>query len=185
MNESPLQHRFIRSPLILVAIVTIASLLPFITKAFNMDDPLFLWVAKQIQSNPFDFYGFNVNWYGREEGMSIITKNPTLVSYYTALVAGFFGWSETDIHLFFIAPAVGLSLGTYYLARSLCSSPVFAAFLTVFSPVFLVSSTSVMSDTMMLAFYVWAIFLWLEGLKKERISYLFISAIFNQPILFV
>ena len=30
----------------------------------------------------------------------------------------------------------------------------------------------------MLAFYVWAIFLWLEGLKRESLLYLFLSAIF-------
>jgi len=35
-----------------------------------------------------------------------------------------------------------------------------------------------MTDTTMVAFYVWAIFLWREGLKNERAVYLFISAIF-------
>lgn len=164
--------------ILMVVIVTFGSLLPFVTKAFNIDEPLFLWAARHIQSNPLDFYGFKVNWYGFEMDMFSVAKNPPLVSYYIALITGLFGWSETVIHLFFLVPAVGLSLGTYFLAHSFCSSPFFAAILTIFSPVFLVSSTSVMSDTMMIAFYVWAIFLWREGLKSEGAAYLFISAIF-------
>ena len=178
MVESPTEHRFIRSSVLIITVITIASLLTFITKAFNVDEPLFLWTAQQIQINPLDFYGFKVNWYGTEADMSSINKNPPLVSYYIAFVTSLFGWKENVIHAFFIIPAVALSVGIYFLARSFCSSPCLAAILAIFNPVFLVSSTSVMSDTTMVAFYVWAIFLWREGLKNERVAYLFISAIF-------
>ena len=178
MFEASMKNRFITLPVLMLAIVTIMSLLPFITKAFNIDESLFLWAAKHIQSNFLDFYGFKVNWYGMETDMFSVNQNPPLVSYYIALITGLFGWKETVLRLFFLIPAIGLSLGTYFLARSLCSLPHFAAILTVFSPVFLVSSTSVMTDTMMLSFYVWAIFLWLEGLKSESLPYLFISVIF-------
>jgi len=178
MIESPIKHRFSRSYLLIITIITIASLLPFITKAFNVDEPLFLWTAQQIQINPLDFYGFKVNWYGTEADMSSINKNPPLISYYIALVTSLFGWKENVIHAFFIIPAVALSVGIYFLARSFCSSPCLAAILAIFNPIFLVSSTSVMTDITMVAFYVWAIFLWREGLKNERVAYLFISAIF-------
>lgn len=178
MIESPIKHRLINSPVFMVAIITIVSLLPFITKAFNMDEPLFVWAARQIQLNPLDFYGFKVNWYGFEMDMFSVNQNPPFVSYYIALITGLFGWDEPGIHFFFLIPALGLSLGTYFLARSFCSLPHLAAILTVFSPVFLISSASVMSDTTMLAFYVWAIFLWLEGLKRGSLPYLFLSAIF-------
>ena len=178
MVESPKEHGFIRSSVLIIIVITIASLLPFIAKAFNVDEPLFLWTAQQIQINPLDFYGFKVNWYGTEADMSSINKNPPLVSYYIALVTSLFGWKETVIHAFFIIPAVALSVGIYFLARSFCSSPCLAAILAIFNPIFLVSSTSVMTDTTMVAFYVWAIFLWREGLKNERAAYLFISAIF-------
>ena len=178
MVESPTEHRFIRSSVLIIIVITIASLLPFITKAFNVDEPLFLWTAQQIQINPLDFYGFKVNWYGTEADMSSINKNPPLISYYIALVTSLFGWKETVIHAFFIIPAVALSVGIYFLARSFCSSPCLAAILAIFNPVFLISSTSVMTDITMVAFYVWAIFLWREGLKNEKAAYLFISAIF-------
>ena len=155
-----------------MVMVTVFSLLPFITKAFHIDDPIYLWTAKHIQSNFLDFYGFKVNWGSFDMYMSDFNRNPPLVSYYIALITYFFGWQETVIHLFFLIPAVCLSVGTYFLARSFCPSPHLPAILVVFSPVFLVSSATVMSDTTMVAFYVWAIFLWLEGLKKENRLYL-------------
>jgi hypothetical protein len=54
--------------------VTLAILLPFIGKPLHIDDPVFLWCARQIQSHPFDFYGFKVNWFGRQQLMAAIME---------------------------------------------------------------------------------------------------------------
>jgi hypothetical protein len=48
--------------IILIAATT-ACLLPFVGKSFNIDDPLFVWTAKQIVRHPIDPYGFPVVWY--------------------------------------------------------------------------------------------------------------------------
>ena len=153
------------SPVLVLTIITLACLVPFIGKPFHMDDPLFVWCAKHLQSNPVDFYGFNINWQGQQESMAVVTQNPPLACYYLALVGFLFGWSEVALHAGFLLPAVGVVIGTYYLARNFCSHPSWAALVTALSPVFLVSSTSVMCDTMMLAFWVWSVFFWMEGLK--------------------
>ncbi len=162
---------------IFVAIITIVCLAPFANKAFHIDDPLFIWVAKQIQTNPTDFYGFSVNWYGWDMPMTKITQNPPLASYYIALIASLFGWSEVVMHLAFLVPAVAAALGTYYLAQRLCTRPVPAALAAVLTPGFLVSSTNIMCDTMMLAFWVWAVFLWMRGIEKNNFSNLFFAAV--------
>jgi hypothetical protein len=156
----------VSSVLILTA-VTLACLLPFIGKAFHIDDPPIIWCARHIQSNPLDFYGFSVNWEGQEEPMSAVEKNPPLAAYYMALVGSVFGWSEIALHCGFLLPALAAVIGTYYLARSFCSHPLVVAFTTATAPVFLLSSTSVMRDTMMLALWVWSVFFWIEGLKKD------------------
>ena len=82
--------------------------------------------------------------------------------------SGIFGWSEAALHFAFLLPAVAAILGTHRLARRLCQSPILAALATLFTPVFLVSSTTVMCDVMMLAFWVWAAAFWLEGLEENR-----------------
>jgi hypothetical protein len=89
------------SLLFLVAI-TISSIAPFANKAFHIDDPLFLWAAKHIQSHPTDPYGFKVTWYYDEMEMSEITKNPPFISYYIALVAFLVGWGKRPLTLPFL-----------------------------------------------------------------------------------
>jgi 4-amino-4-deoxy-L-arabinose transferase-like glycosyltransferase len=165
------------SAVILLSIFTILCLIPFVNKGFHIDDTLFLWNARQIQYNPGDFYGFRVNWYGWEMPMHQVTKNPPLTSYYIAAVAFLFGWSEIVLHLAFLLPAVGVASGSYFLAKRFCSQPFLAACAGIVTPVFLVSSTNVMCDTMMLAFWVWALFLWMEGLEKNKPFILFISSV--------
>ncbi len=161
----------------LVIIIPIILLIPFIAKAFHIDDTVFLWTAKQILSHPADFSGFSVNWYGYEMPMYMINKNPPLVSYYIAVIAHLIGWNEIIFHLAMIIPAVFVSLGTYFLSLPFCTRPHLAAFIAVLTPGFLVSSTNVMSDVMMLAFYVWAIVFWVSGLEKNSRSRLMIASV--------
>ncbi len=169
--------RILVNPLVILSGVTLLCLAPFVNKAFHIDDTLFIAAAKHIQSNPMNFYGFNINWYGTEDSMANITKNPPLTCYYIALVAKLFGWSEIALHLAFLIPALAVTLGSFYLAKQLCSQPMLAAMAGVLTPVFLVSSTNVMCDTMMLAFWVWAAVGWVWGMDKSKWSGLLISAV--------
>ena len=164
------------SSLLILTVVTLACLLPFIGKAFHIDDPFFIWCARHIQSNPFDFCGPDINWVGRVTPMAAVQRNPPLAAYYMALVGSLFGWSEMALHCGFLLPALAAVIGTYYLARNFCSHPLAVALTTVTAPVFLLSSTSVMCDTMMLALWVWSVFFWVEGLKKEHAAKLGIAA---------
>jgi 4-amino-4-deoxy-L-arabinose transferase-like glycosyltransferase len=156
-----------RAPLLLAG-ATVLALAPFANKAFHIDDTLFLAAARQIRSRPLDFYGFAINWYGAARPMSEVMKNPPLDSYFIAAVAAIAGESETALHLAFLLPAVAAVLGTYSLARRFCARPAAAALVTLGTPVFLVSATNVMCDTMLLAFWVWAVELWVGGIETGR-----------------
>ena len=162
-----LRDRAARHPYWALALVTLAALLPFIAKPFNIDDPLFIWAARQIHVHPGDPYGFNVEWGWREFPMAKVTENPPLACYYLAVAAGIFGWNEVGLHFAFLLPALGVILGTYRLASRLCRSPGWAALMTLFTPVFLVSANTLMCDVLMLAFWIWAVTLWVEGLEGK------------------
>jgi hypothetical protein len=158
---------FTKLSLLFLVAITIGCIAPFASKAFHIDDPLFLWAAKHIQSHPTDPYRFKVTWYYNEMEMSAVTKNPPLTSYYIALVAYLVGWGEEALHLAFLIPAIAAVLGTYSIAQRLCKRPVLASLIGLITPVFLVSSTNIMSDIMMLAFWVWAIVLWIRGMERN------------------
>jgi 4-amino-4-deoxy-L-arabinose transferase-like glycosyltransferase len=149
-------------------LMTIAALAPFIAKPFNIDDPMFLWVAKQVLAAPANPYGFIVNWYGWDEPVWMVMESPPLNSYFIALAAKILGWSEVGLHLVYLLPAIAVVLGTYRLAKSFCAQPMLAAALTLFTPVFLVSANTVMCDVSMLAFWVWSLVFWVEGIRENK-----------------
>jgi 4-amino-4-deoxy-L-arabinose transferase-like glycosyltransferase len=171
------QKKSQRLPFFLLAVAVLACLVPFSGKAFNVDDTLFVYVARQITKHPLDPYGFKVNWFLDAVPMAYETKNPPLASYYSAAAAVFVGWSERALHLAFLLPALAVVLGTYRLALRFTTSPLLAAAATLLTPAFLVSANSVMCDTMMLALWLWAIIFWIEGLQPEKPRYLAVSVL--------
>ncbi|MEY2492772.1 MAG: hypothetical protein QOH24_1723 [Verrucomicrobiota bacterium] len=165
-------------PQIVLLLATFAALIPFLNKAFHIDDPLFLWMAAQIRRHPLDPYGFNVNWIGAPEPMWSAMQNPPLCSYFMAAVSAVVGESEIALHAAFIIWSMLAVLAVFVLARRFCQSPVIAALITLFTPVFLVSATNVMCDVMLLALYLLAIEYWISGLEKRRWWLLALSALF-------
>jgi hypothetical protein len=164
------------SYLLLTAAVLIC-LVPFSGKAFNVDDTLFIYLARQISQHPLDPFGFKVNWFIDAQPMALETKNPPLAGYYLAAATHFVGWSERALHFAFLLPALAAVLGTYRLAQRFTDSPLLAAAATLLTPAFLVSSSAVMCDTMMLALWIWAIIFWLEGFEPRKPAYLIVSAL--------
>jgi 4-amino-4-deoxy-L-arabinose transferase-like glycosyltransferase len=162
---------------IILAVAVLACLLPFSGKAFNVDDTLFIYVARQITQHPLDPYGFKVNWFLDAVPMAHETKNPPLAAYYIAAAASIVGWSERALHFAFLLPALGVVLGTYRLAQRFTKSALLAAAATLLTPAFLISANSVMCDTMMLALWLWAIIFWIEGFEPQKAHYLALSAL--------
>jgi hypothetical protein len=109
--------------------------------------------------------------------MFSVMQNPPLSSYYMALAATFLGWSEPAMHGAFLVPAVAATLGTFFLARRFCDSPLLAALLTLFTPVFLVSATGVMCDVWLLALWVWSVESWLRGLERHRYRFFLLASV--------
>ncbi len=145
----------------------VVCVLPFLDKAYHIDDPVYLWVAQQIQAHPLDFFGFDKNWSWRIEPMYIINLNPPGISYFIAAAAFIVGWSEIALHLAFLVPLVAAVAGTYVLASRLCNRPGVAVWLAILTPGFMVCMTTIMCEPAMLAFYVWAIAAWIYGMDLQ------------------
>jgi 4-amino-4-deoxy-L-arabinose transferase-like glycosyltransferase len=158
----------VRRDVIILAILTGAFLLPFLNKAFSLDDPLFIWSADQIRAHPLDPYGLDVNWYGDVAPMHETTQNPPGAAYVIALASALCGRSEPALHVVFCAIAFIAIAGTYRLAALLSPRPLLAAMMTLFAPAFLVLAGTIMSDVLMLALWVWAIYFWLRAVKEDH-----------------
>jgi 4-amino-4-deoxy-L-arabinose transferase-like glycosyltransferase len=166
-----------RYPRAILVIVTLACLLPFADKALHIDDPLFVWAGRHMQTRWWDPYGFDVNWYGWAMPMHEVTKNPPLACAFIALIISIFGENEFALHIGFLFQAIAVVLGTYALARRLCDHPLHAALATLFTPVFVISSTTLMCDVLMVALWIWAVVSWIRGLEENRPLMLVLGAL--------
>jgi 4-amino-4-deoxy-L-arabinose transferase-like glycosyltransferase len=173
----PLKGEIKISSLALLAVLVLVCLTPFLGKAFHIDDTLFVWTSQQIAQHPQNPYGFTINWYTAPQPMWEVTQNPPLSSYYMAGIARIWGWSEVALHAGFLVVALAAILGTYALARRLTRWPLLAAAATLAAPGFLVSSTTLMCDTMMVALWIFAILFWLDGVERKQPALLLISAL--------
>jgi len=165
------------TPLGWLLITTLVCLIPFVNKAFHIDDTLFLRAARQIQEHPLDFYGFDMNWFGVAKAFPLDFDNPPLTCYYIALVASIAGWSEPVMHVAFLLPALAAAWGIFRLARLYSQRPLTAGILVILSPGFLISATNVMCDVMLLAFWVWSIAFFEQGLEKKALRLLVASGV--------
>src|ERR1041385_5934313 len=172
------RNLFVRVPTLLwLLLLTSVCLLPFLGKPFHVDDTLFLRIAAHIQKHPVDFFGFKMNWYGNVRPMVENFDNPPLTCYYIALVTGVLGWGEVPLHLAFMVPALFAIAGIFTLARLYTRHNAFAAIVALFTPVFLISSTTIMCDVMLLAFWSWAIVFFEKGLREKNITFWLVSGL--------
>lgn len=146
----------------------IVLLLPFVNRAYNIDEPMFIWVAQQIVDEPLDFFGGHVNRSDGPQPMYEYNQNPPGFSYYLAIFGAIGGWSEPWLRVASLLAAGLCSLGTYLVAARLCTRPLFAAALMVVTPGFFVSATTVMTDIGMTACYVWAVYFWLRWMDTGK-----------------
>jgi 4-amino-4-deoxy-L-arabinose transferase-like glycosyltransferase len=161
----------------LLGLATLACLLPFIDKAFHIDDPLYIWGARQITRRPLDFYGFDVNWFGQLLPMFQNTQNPPGFSYWLAMTGLAVGWGERAMHASVALIALATVLGVYQLGRQLTARPGLAAACALLTPVFLVSSPLVMCDLPMVCLWVWAVHLWIAGERSDDRRKLWLAAL--------
>ncbi|MGO9480007.1 MAG: glycosyltransferase family 39 protein [Limisphaerales bacterium] len=163
-------------PRLVIGLILAVCLGPFINKAVHVDDPLFIWAGQWIQRHPADFYGFKVTWFFSEVPMSAANQNPPLMSYFLAGAAWLPGWNEIALHLAGLLIAFAAAAGIYSLAKMWCERPLLAAVIAVLTPVFLVSSTTLMCDVLMLAFWIWAVVVWERALRGSQSGWQFAGA---------
>ncbi|MDU0460020.1 MAG: glycosyltransferase family 39 protein [Geobacteraceae bacterium] len=163
-----------------LAMLTLICFLPLVDKAFNIDEPMYIWAARHIRQNPLDFYGFMVNWDGISQPMSELMQNPPLSSYYLALLAGFFGWNESLLHSGFVVTGMAVIWGTYRLARDMSYTPLqglFAALVVFCTPAYFILANYVTCDMSMLAAWIWAVILWRRAMLADDFRLYLLSSL--------
>jgi 4-amino-4-deoxy-L-arabinose transferase-like glycosyltransferase len=158
-------RRFI--PLILLCILAGCLILPFSNRPLHIDDPMFVWAARHLADHPTDFYGFAVNWMGREHPFGSIFPIPPLMSYFLATAAHVVGWRELSLHLACFPITILNVIGVYFLSARFCRRPFLSTLIFLLCPAFVISSTTLMCDPLLLCFWTWAITFWVWADRRS------------------
>lgn len=157
-------------------LLPIVLLLPFAGKPYQADDHVFIWVAEQIAKSPLDFFGFEVDYGVEKVPIYMVNHNPPAVSYWLALIGVLTNWNIVALHLGMSLFAGIAALGIFELARDFDLRAGMAAVLSILTPAFLITSSTLMTDTPLLACYVWAIVAWRRAFVNGSQRWLSIAA---------
>jgi hypothetical protein len=161
----------------IAAFLPILLLTPFIDKAFHIDGPVYIYIAQHLQSHPINFYGFEINWGSWPSWVFSFNKNPPGLSYFLAIMAFGLGWSEIALHSAQLIPTVIASIGLFKLGMRFCKQPLLVCFVAVLTPSFLVSTSVIMCEPLMIMFYIWALVFWLKGLDDKSDKHLLLAGV--------
>jgi 4-amino-4-deoxy-L-arabinose transferase-like glycosyltransferase len=120
--------------------------LPFLDKAFTIDDTVFLRLAEQILSEPLDPYGFEINWDGITRSALANFASPPLWGYLLAPAVAVGGGSELAVHLELLLWIALAAWGMERLARQFGLTDGTASLLYVTMPCFVVLGQTAMPD---------------------------------------
>ena len=146
-----------------VAALAVVPLLPFLDKAFSVDAPVFVAVARQIVVAPFDPFGFEMFWDETSLAVSEFNRNPPLLSYWLAPWLALFGEREWVLHAAALPFPLVAALSFLGIGRRLCGAGAAPAALLVTGPAFLVLGTSLLLDGPLLAAILLAVYCLLRG----------------------
>jgi hypothetical protein len=152
----------------LLAMLVVALVAPFATKAYHTDTPLFVWSAEALSLEPWAPYHTSANWFGETQPILKAMWNPPALPYVIALLHACGLSSELWLHLLLLIPAMCFALATYaWASRDERCSPMLAALLAIASPAFLVAATNALPDVWMAACVIGAMSLWVQGIDRD------------------
>lgn len=134
-----------------------AVTLPFVFKAFHLDDTVFVWLGQEKLSDPFALGLPNHGYEGNFFPVYLDTHPPLHTSFLALLIWIFGGPSEVGLHLGLVIFAVLATVSMFYLGRRFTDSPLTAALLLIVTPGFMVMAQSVMTDVPALSLWLAAI----------------------------
>lgn len=146
----------------------------FINKAFHIDDPFTITIARAIREH---FIRVPQNYQGNPVFTEQVCGNPILLGYYYAPIISLFGEKETWLHIFYLPFSIVAIISMYVLSRRFTNRSLFATLCFLATPVFVVMSQNIMLDIPLLALFLSALAAFIYGVDKDDKKLLFLSVI--------
>jgi hypothetical protein len=167
----------------LLALLVLLTTVPFLKRAYFVDDFYFVTIARGILQHPLRPYDFRsddagIQTIGWERGQLPRMVNPLLFHYYLAAVIKLFGdasWKLRASTLLFSLVSVW---SAYFLGKRFVSHPLAAASLLAITPAYWLTSYSLLIDSGLIAFFLFSLLLFFDGLDQRSVRKILWAGLF-------
>lgn len=165
-----------------LGLVVLLTSLPFVQRAYFVDDYYFVTMAKGLLEHPWRPYDFksddagigNVAW---ERGQRPRMVNPPLFHYYLAAVMATVGdepWKMRTASLLFSLMAVW---SMYFLGKRFVDNPFLPTLLMAVCPAYWLTSYSLLIDSALIGCMLGSFLLFVVGHERRRLSWVIGSGV--------
>lgn len=176
--------RLLRTGPLFAAVLGLLATATFLTKAFHIDDVLYLEVARQILRRPWDPYGATVRWEEEPESLFDADFNPPGWSYVLAAAIAVAGEREVVLHLLEGTCVVAAAIGLWQLARLYGVRPLPVTATVILGPAFL-PGYNVMLEGPLLALLVWCTYAVVLAVREASWRWVLVGAVLAGVAVFV
>lgn len=142
----------------------------FINKAFHIDDPFTIDIAKAINKIFFSVpSSFSTN--------PILFSNPRLMGYYYAPIIRLFGEKEAWLHIFNLPFSLLAISSMFFISLRFTGKSLLPTLWLVVSPAFIIMSHSIMLDIPLLGFFLFSMIVFINGIDSSNNKLLLLSGV--------
>lgn len=152
-----------RRDLWVVALVALVAGLCQWAKPWNVDEPFFLAIARQILKDPLHPLAFDFNWYGVAVPMTAVNNTPPLLTYLMAAALRLTGGGEFATRAAFFPLDLAAAWSLLALAARFLRRPLLPVLIVVLGPAWLVNMPHLMAERLMAALALPALWLLVVG----------------------
>ena len=183
VEPAPAMGRVVSPEMLLAALLFVLLSLPFVAKAFHIDDNVFLDISRIIGWNPLDAVPVDYDYKGRilSKFLPYEMTHPLLVPYYMKIVTALFGEQEIPLHLAFLVfplctllGAMGLNAVMFPGSRN---SQLLLPLCLCSLPTFMVNAQNLMADVPTLAFLLLAMTGFFHGFQDRSRTMILIGGV--------
>jgi hypothetical protein len=138
--------------LLVVVLFSLASSALFLNKAWNIDEPCFLAMARHALADPLHPTDFDFNWHGSAEPMARVNPNPPLVPLLVAPALAASGGREWLTRLLLLPFDLLAAASLYLLAASFLDEPLLPVLIVLAGPAWWIDMPMVAAEKWVAAF---------------------------------
>ena len=150
--------------------------IPFLNKAYHIDDTFVLAITENIIQTPFDPLRGEIDWTGTVTPIIETTTNPVFISYFLAPFAALSGYNEIVLHSVMMFFIFLYAFSLLYFCKRFANGSWYPLLFALINPAVMISG-NVMRDTPALGLATAGLALFIYGTDEDRKPHLFLGSL--------